>query len=181
MRHVFVTFLIFGLCAGSSFAQMEQNSDSVATSIVTKIKAIQSQLIKQERDSLLLNGLRDVGYGYLKNSNITGSVTSVNTKEMKHNSYTNIFQYLQGRVPGLTVQRDPSSFTGYSLRIRGISSFTGSSEPLIVLDGTPLSSSADIQYLSPQDVKSIDVLKDAASAAIYGVRGANGVILIRTN
>ncbi len=127
-----------------------------------------------------VNALRDVGYGYQKAGSITGSVSSVKTDELETGGYSNIYQYLQGRVPGMTVVQDPSSNSGYTIRIRGVNSLLGSSEPLVVLNGTPLSSSSDLQYLSPHDVKSIEVLKDAASASIYGVRGANGVILIRT-
>lgn len=182
MRYVFVILLTFIFCVGSLYAQDNQNKEQQAnpnTASIAKIQAIQNQLIKQKQDSIKLSNLRDVGYGYQKASNITGSVSSVNTKGPQKYGYNNIYQYLQGRVPGLMVLK---SGKGYTIRIRGLTnSFGGSSDPLIVLNGTPLSSADDIAYIDPSNVKSIEVLKDAASASIYGVRAANGVILIQTN
>jgi len=89
-------------------------------------------------------------------------------------------QLLAGRVSGVTVARGTRG--GISIRIRGPSSFYLSSEPLYVVDGTPVTPEADgtLTWLNPQDIASIIVVKDAASTAIYGVRGANGVIVIRT-
>lgn len=182
MRYAFVTLFMFLFCVGSLYAQDKQNKEQQSNSdaSMAKIQAIQKQLIKQKQDSIKLSTLRDVGYGYQKASDITGSVSSINTKGPQKYGYSNIYQYMQGRVPGLMVLK---SGAGYTIRIRGMTnSFSaGSSEPLIVLNGTPLSSVDDISYINPSDVKSIDVLKDAASASIYGVRAANGVILIRTN
>jgi len=85
---------------------------------------------------------------------------------------------LEGRVPGLEVQRLGGN--GISLRLRGARSFVGSSEPLIVLDGTPLHgpAGATLAGMDPRDVKRIDVLRDGSSLAAYGLRGANGVLLI---
>lgn len=89
-------------------------------------------------------------------------------------------QLLAGRVSGVTVARGNRG--GISIRIRGPSSFYLSSEPLFVVDGTPVTPDADgtLTWLNPQDIASIIVVKDAASTAIYGVRGANGVVVIRT-
>lgn len=179
MRYAFVTLFMFLFCVGSLYAQDKQKTNNENAASVAKIQAIQQQLIKQKQDSIKLGTLRDVGYGYQKSSNITGSVSSVNTNGPQKSGYSDIYQYLQGRVSGLMVLK---SGAGYTIRIRGMTnSFSGSSEPLIVLNGTPLSSADDIQYIDPSNVKSIEVLKDAASASIYGVRAANGVILIRTN
>lgn len=179
MRYLFVTLFMFIFCVGSLYAQDKQRTNNGNAASIAKIQAIQNQLIKQKQDSIKHSSLRDVGYGYQKANNITGSVSSVSTKGPQKYGYTNIYQYLQGRVPGLMVLKSGS---GYTIRIRGLTnSFNGNSEPLIVLNGTPLSSADDIQYIDPSNVKSIDVLKDAASASIYGVRAANGVILIQTN
>lgn len=187
MRRLFIILFACAVCTSSLYAQEKQSNksepDSAKTALIAKVKALQNQML-QIQDSVnkfrSVNVLRDVGYGYQKAGNITGSVSSVTTDELQKGGYSNIYQYLQGRVPGMTVTQDPASSSGYTIRIRGVNSFYGSSEPLIVLNGTPLSGASDIQYLNPHDVKSIDVLKDAASASIYGVRGANGVILIRT-
>ena len=83
-------------------------------------------------------------------------------------SYSNIFEYLQGRIPGLEVNGD-------KILIRGASSIYGDNEPLYIVDSVPVD---DISHIAPINIKSVEVLKDAASAAVYGARGANGVILI---
>lgn len=87
--------------------------------------------------------------------------------------YNDIGEYLQGRVPGLTVIKDGSR---YRFLIRGLNTINGTSEPLLIVDGVEV---ADISYLNPRDIASVDVLKDS-SASIYGARGAFGVILITT-
>ena len=113
--------------------------------------------------------LIDIGYGKAKKRNLTHSVGEVNKDHLKNaRHYSNIYDMIQGEIPGVVVN-------GQSITIRGISSLTQSSEPLYVVDGTPTSG---ISHLSPNDVKSISVLK-GSSAAIYGSRGANGVIVIR--
>lgn len=186
MRRQLIILLVCTVCTGSLYAQQQQGkatkADSVAAVLIARVKAIQSQTIKMYQDSLnnleTGNALLNVGYGSQKKSNITGSVSSVNTQQLQTDGYSNIFEYLQGRVPGLMVIKDGS---GYTIRIRGMSnSFNMSSEPLVVLNGSPLSQLSDISYISPSNIKSIDVLKDAASASIYGVRASNGVILIQT-
>ena len=91
-----------------------------------------------------------------------------------------IEKVLQGRVAGVNVSRTPDG--GIAVRIRGGSSFLGNNEPLYVVDGTPVSPgpSGSLQGINPYDIESIEVLKDAASTAMYGARGANGVIVIKT-
>ena len=129
------------------------------------------------RDSLRLALERqdsvNVGYGYVKKENLTNSVSSLNLNNKDVASYNDIGEYLQGRVPGLTVIKDGSR---YRFLIRGMNTINGTSEPLLIVDGVEVS---DISFLNPQDISSIDVLKDA-SASIYGARGAFGVILITT-
>ncbi|MFW5955210.1 MAG: TonB-dependent receptor plug domain-containing protein [Rhodothermales bacterium] len=89
-----------------------------------------------------------------------------------------IEEIIRSRVPGVHLVR--SADGGFSIRLRGTQSIYASNEPLVVLDGMPLSSDGGLGFLNPHDVESIEVLRDPASTAMYGVRGANGVILIRT-
>jgi TonB-dependent starch-binding outer membrane protein SusC len=128
------------------------------------------------------NSLQDVvvvGYGTRKKSDVTGAVASISGEKMRSVQTTNLTQALQGRVAGVTVT--PSGFrpgAGSSIRVRGNRSLSASNEPLYVVDGFPVSYTID--DMNPADIESVDVLKDAAATAIYGVRGANGVIQITT-
>lgn len=115
----------------------------------------------------------NLGYGYVKKGNLTNSVSSVMIDNNEIAGYNEIGEYLQGRVPGLTVIKDGSR---YRFLIRGLNTINGTSEPLLIVDGVEV---ADISYLNPRDIASVDVLKDS-SASIYGARGAFGVILITT-
>jgi len=120
-----------------------------------------------------------VAYGTSKRSNITGSVSTVSSKAIENRQVSNITKALEGQVPGLqSVASSGQPGTGASIRIRGIGSINASSAPLFVVDGSPYM--GDINSLNPNDIQSISVLKDAASSALYGSRGANGVIIITT-
>lgn len=121
-----------------------------------------------------------IGYGTQKKEAVTGSVASLSGNALKEVPSANITDALQGRVAGLDIGRTSTKPGAVQqIRIRGERSLTGSNDPLIVLDGIPfIGSLADI---SPSDIKSLDVLKDASATAIYGSRGANGVIIITTN
>jgi len=110
----------------------------------------------------------NIGYGKVKKKNTATSVSSLDVK--RGSGYTNIYEYIKGRFAGVEV-------VGTTIRIRGERSLLGSNEPLILVDGMETS---DISDISPDMVEKIDVLKDASSTAIYGSRGANGVILITT-
>lgn len=112
----------------------------------------------------------NVGYGTVKQSELTTSVATVKPDENEVRSYTNMFDYIRGKVPGLTVTPDNR------ILIRGINSINSSTDPLILVDGLEVS---NLSNVNPNDVQSVTVLKDA-SASIYGARGANGVILITT-
>ena len=112
----------------------------------------------------------NVGYGTSKKEKLTHSVSSLQVKDNEMQSYRDIFEYLEGRVAGVEVTSDKR------IIIRGLGTLNGSSDPLILVDGQEWQ---DISSLNPNDIKSIDVLKDS-STAIYGIRGANGVILITT-
>lgn len=117
----------------------------------------------------------NVGYGSVDKSELTYSVSQVDIDEKEITSYTDIWEYLRGRVPGVSIGHADAGQTP-SITIRGINSINLSTQPLIMVDGVE---TEDISFLNPKDVGSVSVLKDA-SASIYGTRGANGVILITT-
>lgn len=120
-----------------------------------------------------------IGYGSMRRSDLTGAIATIPADGLKGGVITSTEQVLQGRIAGLTVIQGTGDPTrGASLRLRGGTSLTASSDPLIVVDGIP---GVDINTVHPSDIVSIDVLKDASAAAIYGSRGANGVIIITTN
>jgi TonB-linked SusC/RagA family outer membrane protein len=127
-----------------------------------------------------LNEVVVVGYGTQKKSDLTGAVASLNTKVLEERPQTNIIGALQGSVPGLNITIAGSNAEGSSTvtRIRGSKSITADNKPLIILDGIPFE--GPFSEINPNDVQSLEVLKDASSAAIYGARGANGVIIITT-
>lgn len=120
-----------------------------------------------------------VGYGTMRKSDLTGAITSINAKDMKQGIITSAEQLLQGKVAGLSVvQSSGAPEAGASIRLRGGTSLSASNGPLVVVDGIP---GVDFNSVQPSEIVSIDVLKDASAAAIYGSRGANGVIIVTTN
>lgn len=120
-----------------------------------------------------------VGYGVQKKSHLTGSITKVETDELVDIPSPRIDQVLQGKIAGVQITNTTSEAgVAPQIRVRGMGSISASSEPLIVVDGFPVSDG--LSFVDMNDVESIEVLKDAASSAIYGSRGANGVILITT-
>ena len=120
-----------------------------------------------------------VGYGTSRKSDISGSVASVNTDEMMKKNPTNILQGLQGAAAGVIVTaQDGAPDANAAIRIRGVATINGSANPLYVVDGVQVGTSAN--FLAPSDIESIEVLKDASATAIYGAAGANGVIMITT-
>ena len=118
-----------------------------------------------------------VGYGTQKRATVTGAISSVSSKTMTEVPSISVSQALQGRVPGLQVTNNGSPGTDPIVRIRGISSISYASDPLYVVDGFP---TGDLATLDVRDIESVDVLKDASAAAIYGSRATNGVIIITT-
>jgi len=120
-----------------------------------------------------------VGYGTQKKTDVTGAVASVPMKELSNVPITRADQMLQGRIPGVQVTQTNAEPGGnISIRIRGTNSINSSNEPLFVIDGFP--GAGDLNSINPNDIESIDVLKDASATAIYGSRGANGVVIITT-
>ncbi len=137
-------------------------------------------IVLLQQDSKALDEVVVVGYGVQKKSDITGSVASVNMEKLAERPSTNIVQALQGSMAGLNITVNGASADGSStsMLIRGENSITASNSPLIILDGVPFTGA--MTELNPNDIQSLEVLKDASSAAIYGSRGSNGVILITT-
>lgn len=133
--------------------------------------------IQLESDNQILDQVVVVGYGTQKKADLTGSVSIVNADELKRASNSNISTMLEGKVPGVQITSDGQPGADPSVRIRGIGSF-GSTAPLYVIDGVPMGTS--IRDFSPNDIETIQVLKDAAAGAIYGSRAANGVVIITT-
>jgi TonB-linked SusC/RagA family outer membrane protein len=132
--------------------------------------------IKLVPQANMLNEVVAIGYQTIRKSDVTGSVASVKSSDLNLSS-PSLGQALVGKVSGVQVsQTGGAPYTSPKIRVRGIGSFNASSDPLYVIDGYP---SNDI-YINPEDVESIDVLKDAASAAIYGSRASGGVVLITT-
>ena len=112
----------------------------------------------------------NVGYGTVKKRDLSHPVSSLQVKGDEIRTYRDMYEYLEGRVAGVMVTTDNR------IIIRGVNTVNGSSDPLIIVDGAECQ---DLSTINPNDVKSVDILKDSA-AAIYGVRGANGVIVITT-
>ena len=134
-----------------------------------------------ENDAMALEEIVVVGYGQMKKSDLTGSVASVKTEKLTDVPSSSIDGLLQGRVAGVQVinsSQDPGAAS--TIRIRGNSSLNGSNAPLVVVDGFPYGDAGNLKQINPQDIVSMEVLKDASASAIYGSRGANGVIMITT-
>lgn len=121
-----------------------------------------------------------VGYGTQKKSDVTGAVETVDAEELMTQPVSNALEALQGKAAGVDITSSQRPGTVGSIRIRGNRSLTASNSPLYVVDGVPLMSSSGIETLNPRDIESIDVLKDASATAIYGSRGANGVVIVTT-
>lgn len=130
-------------------------------------------------DNQILDEIVVVGYGTVKRSDLTGSVSSLNATELTAASQPNAIDALQGKISGVNITRNAARPGGsYNITVRGLSSINNSNTPLWVIDGIP--SSSDASDLNPADIEKIDVLKDASATAIYGSRGANGVVIVTT-
>lgn len=135
--------------------------------------------ITMESEATSLNEVVVVGYGTVQKRELTSAVTTIRSKDFVPGAVNSPMQLIDGRVAGVTISNpaaaDPNR--GADVQIRGAASFAAGNSPLIIIDGMP---GGDLRNLAQQDIESITVLKDAASAAIYGSRGANGVILVET-
>ncbi|MBO5499730.1 MAG: TonB-dependent receptor [Bacteroidales bacterium] len=138
--------------------------------------------VESAEEAMVLDAVVAIGYGSVRKKDLTTAVSTVSTEDVKLRPVTEASGFIQGKVAGVTVQQtsgQPGS--GMTIRVRGASSIASSNDPLYVVDGVPVGTgSYAIAYLSPQDIESMQILKDASSAAIYGSRAANGVVLITT-
>jgi len=131
-------------------------------------------------DNTTLKDIVVIGYGTQRKESVTGSVANVSAEKLMENPSSNITQALQNRIAGVDMQQTNSQpGAEMRIRIRGQRSLTASNDPLIVLDGIPFL--GQLSDINPSDIKSLDILKDASATAIYGSRGANGVIMVTTN
>lgn len=166
---------------GNFTLSVPQGSNLVISYIGYRTKTVKAEpkmTILLDEDSELLDELVVVGYQTMKKADLTGSVSVVSTKNFETSADTDPMRALQGKVPGMTVTANGSPSGTGSVRIRGIGSFNASQDPLFVIDGVP--TTASLNSLNMNDIESMQVLKDAASASIYGSRAANGVIIITT-
>ena len=120
-----------------------------------------------------------IGYSTIKKKDVTGAVAGINQKDIRSRPVDNALEAMQGKVAGVDISSNERPGTVDSIRIRGVRSLTASNSPLFVVDGIPLTTGG-IEYLNPNDIESIDVLKDASATAIFGSRGANGVVIVTT-
>lgn len=138
--------------------------------------------VTAQEESIALDAVVAIGYGSVRKRDLTTAVSTVSNEDMELRPVTEASGFIQGKVAGVTVQQTsglPGS--GMTVRVRGASSIASSNDPLYVVDGVPVGTgNYAIAYLSPQDIETMQILKDASSAAIYGSRAANGVVLITT-
>lgn len=136
--------------------------------------------IKMAESTIGLDEVVAVGYGTMKKSDLTGSVSSVQSKDINTTKSSNALQSLAGRIAGVNISQNTGApGSTMSIRIRGVNSIQGGNEPLYVIDGFPTNQNM-LLSLNNSDIESIEILKDASATAIYGSRGANGVVLITT-
>ena len=153
-----------------SFVGMKTVEKNVGSNTVIDVKMLD--------DAIGLNEVVAVGYGTMKKSDLTGAVVRANVEDFRKSPNTNLGQVLQGTVPGLNVGQVTSAGGTPSIQIRGRNTINGKTDVLIILDGIIYNSS--LSSINPNDIESIDVLKDASATAVYGAQAANGVILITT-
>ena len=162
----------------ASNAQLEVSYVGYVTQRVA-VQGKQSVTITLREDNTTLNDVVVIGYGTQRREAVTGSVVNIGGEKLNQIAASNAAQALQGRVAGvLMTQTSSKPGAEMQIRIRGQRSLSASNDPLIVLDGIPFM--GQLSDINPADIKSMDILKDASATAIYGSRGANGVILITT-
>lgn len=145
------------------------------TYVITKKRTLD---VKLELDANMMEELVLVGYGYQKKSDLTGAVASVSSEKIEGYKSGSVLEAIGGQISGVQITAtDGTPGAGFDIKVRGIGSINGDASPMYVVDGFQVD---NIDYLANSDIESIEVLKDASSAAIYGARGANGVILVTT-
>ena len=134
--------------------------------------------VRMEEDSKFIDEAVVVGYGTMKRSDLTGSVSSVSAEDIENFKTGNVLEALGGQIAGVNItSADGTPGSGYNVLIRGVGTVNGDSSPLYIVDGFEVD---NIDYIANQDIQSIEILKDASAAAIYGARAANGVVLVTT-
>ena len=146
--------------------------------VTCEYKASASMRITMQEDNMNLDEVVVIGYGAVKRKDLTTAVSTIDEKALANRPIVSAAQAIQGKAAGVAVQQpNGAPGAGMTVRVRGTTSFNGSNEPLYVVDGVPVD---NVNFLSPNDIESMQILKDASSAAIYGSRGANGVVIITT-
>tara|TARA_R110002051_G_scaffold202911_1_gene269423 strand:+ start:3339 stop:6707 length:3369 start_codon:yes stop_codon:yes gene_type:complete len=167
------------------FAIAVENSDAVLVVSYVGFATKEVSLTGQTNQTIILEesseGLEEVvviGYGTQRKRDVTGSISSVNSEEIEQRTPTNVFEAIQGQMAGVQINTGSGApGSGASIKIRGTSTMNGGTDPLYVVDGQPMD---NIDSVNPNDIESLEVLKDGASAAIYGSRSTNGVIIVTT-
>ena len=175
---------------GNFTLSVPQNSTLVISFIgytSQEVAAAPTVMVEMKEDSELLNEVVVIGYGSVKKNDLTGSVTAIKAEELNRGVVTSPDQMLKGKVPGLLVTPASGDPTGSAtIRIRGAASLYANNDPLIVIDGVPVTPEGGagmgnpLATVNPNDIESYTVLKDASATAIYGSRASNGVIIITT-
>ncbi|WP_207508562.1 SusC/RagA family TonB-linked outer membrane protein [Telluribacter humicola] len=169
--------LVFSFVGYETMETPVGNNTNLNIQLATNVKALSEVVV--------------VGYGTQSKRDVTGSISSLNTQVVKDMPITNIGEGMAGRMPGVLVQQASGSpGSGPAIKIRGLGSISAGNGPLIVVDGQPLNpgdpitgnliSGSGLNLINPNDIESVDVLKDASATAIFGSRGANGVVMITT-
>ena len=143
--------------------------------IEVKDKAVVNVTLKSNSHDL--NEVVAIGYGVVKKSDLTGSISVVSAKDLTKNPSASAAQALQGKAPGVLVTQTGEPGAGSTIRVRGVGSINNSSDPIYILDGVRVD---NIDGIQPQDIENFQVLKDASATAIYGANGSNGVIIVNT-
>lgn len=146
--------------------------------VSTEVAAKDGMVVVLEEDNQLLEEVVVIGYGSVKRRDVSTAISTIAEKDIQNRPIVSAAQAIQGKAAGVSVM-SPNGAPGgeMTIRVRGTTSFNGSNDPLYVVDGVPVD---NINFLSPNDIADIQILKDASSAAIYGSRAANGVVLIST-
>lgn len=166
----------FSLNAAGNVSLVFSNIGYVSQTVAVSGRSVLD--IQLAEDQKTLNEVVVVGYGTQRKSDVTGALTAISTKEFAQQPITRLDQVLQGRAAGVQVTQASGAPGGDArIRIRGANSVLGDNNPLYVIDGYV---GADFNFLNPNDIETLQVLKDAASTSIYGSRGANGVVIITT-